>query len=124
MRAFEVYLNGERLCLAGIGDDGVLNAMVDCIAKPPDQGLELTVGGLISATREHVEWTNRHIAVGDQILVKIVDADRVDQPSKRHMRGLAAELTAQKKYIRRMARELGWEIRVRSPKQRRLRRRK
>jgi len=27
MRAFEVYLNGERLCVAGFGDNGVLTAI-------------------------------------------------------------------------------------------------
>jgi len=28
MRAFEVYLNSKRLCLAGIGDEGVLSTIV------------------------------------------------------------------------------------------------
>jgi len=35
MRAFEVYINGERACLAGIGDDGVLTAIVSWVSKYP-----------------------------------------------------------------------------------------
>jgi hypothetical protein len=124
MRAFEVFLNGERLCLAGIGDDGVLNAMVDCVAKPPQQGVELSVGGLISPPREHVDWVDRKVSVGDQILVKIVDAGRVDEPSKRHSHDPATELTAQKNYVRRMAREFGWEVRVPLRQREKQRRRK
>jgi hypothetical protein len=27
MRAFEVYLNGKKLCVAGIGEDGVLTTI-------------------------------------------------------------------------------------------------
>jgi hypothetical protein len=29
MRAFEVYLNKRRLCLAGIGDNGVMSAILN-----------------------------------------------------------------------------------------------
>jgi len=117
MRALEVELNGERLCLAGIGDDGVLNAMVNCIAKPPRQEVELRVGGLISPTREHVDWVNRDISVGDEIRIRIVDAGLIDEPSKRHRPDPAVQLKAQKNYVRHMAKDLGWEVKARSRKQ-------
>ena len=31
MIAFEVYLNGKKLCLAGVGNDGVLAAITDYV---------------------------------------------------------------------------------------------
>lgn len=31
MRAFEVWLNGKKLCLAGIGDDGVLSVIANWV---------------------------------------------------------------------------------------------
>jgi hypothetical protein len=43
MRAFEVYLNGKRLCTAGIGDDGVMNTMIDhVIGDGRDEGSSLS----------------------------------------------------------------------------------
>src|SRR5260370_39359023 len=54
MRAFQVYLNGKRLCVAGIGDDGVLNVMVDWVAGNGHADLFLRVGGLIGSTDEHL----------------------------------------------------------------------
>ena len=33
MRAFEVYLNDQKLYLAGVGDDGVLTTIVNWVAK-------------------------------------------------------------------------------------------
>jgi hypothetical protein len=51
MRAFEVSLNGKKLCLAGIGDDGVLTAIVDWVTGRDRADLFLEVGGLVSPTR-------------------------------------------------------------------------
>jgi hypothetical protein len=48
MRAFEVYLNRKRLCVAGIGDDGVLDTMVDhVVGKGRTEGIcELAVSSV------------------------------------------------------------------------------
>src|ERR1700686_3917331 len=59
MRAFEVSVNGEKLCLAGIGDDGVLTTIVTWAGRQGDRDLFLQVGGLISRTKEHVHWINQ-----------------------------------------------------------------
>jgi len=50
MRAFEVHLNGKRLCVAGIGEDGVLTAIITDVARKDGNDLDLTVGGLVSRT--------------------------------------------------------------------------
>lgn len=73
MIAFEVYLNGKKLCVAGIGNEGVVTAIVDWVGRPEGASSELSVSGLISPAREHVKWVDRKLRVGDQIRVKVVN---------------------------------------------------
>jgi hypothetical protein len=49
MRAFEVFLNGERLCLAGIAGRCVLTVIIDHVKGKVDpvDDVHLNVGGLI-----------------------------------------------------------------------------
>jgi len=56
MKAFEVFLKGKRLCVAGVGDDGVLTTMIDHVVGNGRNEMYLRVGGLISATGEHVQF--------------------------------------------------------------------
>src|SRR5260370_17682489 len=86
MRAFEVYLNRKRLCVAGIGDDGVLNTMVDHVVGNGRNELYLRVGGLISPTMEHVLWRNQRLKAGDEVRVKIIESASSDRPKERHRR--------------------------------------
>jgi len=39
MRAFQVHLNKKRLCLAGIGDDGVMSAILSHLSKGDEVGV-------------------------------------------------------------------------------------
>jgi|SRR5580658_4420253 hypothetical protein len=115
MRAFEVCLNGKKLCLAGIGDDGVLTAIVNWVKGRGGTDMFLQVGGLVSQVDEHVRWVNqKHLRVGDQIQIRVVEASAVDKPIERYRTDPKERLKAQKNYVRRMAKELGWKIQVRS----------
>jgi len=117
MRAFEIYLNDERLCLAGIGDDGVLSAIVNWVTGKKTADLFLQVGGLINPTDEHVSWIRqKRLRVGDEIQVKVVKANSVDEPMRRYRRDPAKELRAKKNYVRSLAKELGWKIQAKSKK--------
>jgi|SRR5216683_1263147 len=129
MLCFEVHLNGQRLCTAGIGDFGVLSAMITWVSHTPEklarwaaEGLpeidamrvDLEVGGLnedASEIREHVKWIKRSLAVGDEIKLQITEARESDSPQHRHRDDPALTLEHQKDYVRQMATELGWEIR-------------
>ena len=82
MRAFEVYLNDQKLCLGGVGDDGVLTTIVNWVAKNGRGDLFLTVGGLVSSV-EFVNWAREALAVGDIVTVKIVEANSTDAPRAR-----------------------------------------
>ena len=112
MYAFKVSLNGKKLCLAGVGERGVL-AIVNWVARDRGTDLFMEVGGL--ANEEHVAWIKqKHLRVGDEIRVKIVEAGSVDKPVERRRIHPAETLRAKKRYVRMMAKELGWNIQTRS----------
>ena len=111
MRAFKVSLNGKNLCLAGIGHDGVLSTTVNSVTGDGREDLFLEIGGLISHTDEHVKWINqRRLRMGDRIRVHIVDTASADRPKKRYRITPAQRLRTQKRYVRMMAKQLGWTI--------------
>jgi hypothetical protein len=116
MRAFEVYLNGKRLCTAGIGDDGVLTTIVNYVVGNGRDEVNLHVGGLISPIDEDVTWRTTQIQTGDEVRVRVIEAAKVDKPRKRHRRDFAAEKRQTKRYVRAMAKQFGWQITTRKSK--------
>lgn len=113
MRAFEVFLNGERLCVAGIGNDGVLTTIIDYVVNH-GQRLHLHVGGLLLPEGEHVRWVGRPLRIGDKVEVKIVECDTVNKPRKRFPRDPKREIKSQKRYVRNIAKKFGWTIETHS----------
>jgi hypothetical protein len=113
MRAFKILLNDKKLCLAGVGNRGVLSAIVDWVARDQEERLSLQVGGL--ANKEHLNWTGlKRLRVGDEIRVKIVEAASVDRPVERKRIDPTETLRAKKRYVRMVAKELGWKIQSQS----------
>jgi len=95
MKCFEVTINGERVCTAGVGDDGVLTSILSLVmsSNASDQNgesqndnsenLDLRVGGLANrehGVSEHVEWLHQSLAVGDEIVIRIIEASACDEP--------------------------------------------
>src|SRR5258708_40208965 len=77
MRAFEVFLNGKRLCVAGVGKAGVLTTIIDQVSGHRDRHrLHLHVGGLNGAN-EFVTWWTQALRVNDVISLKIIETDAV-----------------------------------------------
>lgn len=128
MVAFEVFRNDEKLCVAGVGDFGVLIACVNWLAhspekleqrkaagiwEPPPTELNVQVSGLQSdeATPLHKEWTEVPLRVGDRIKIHVIDAPEVDPPARERRDKPGDVLELKKAYLRRYAKELGWEIR-------------
>ena len=129
MVAFEVFRNNKRLCVAGVGDFGVLTACVTWVAhrseklerwktkgvsqqQPTD--LNLQVGGLQDDARAsalHLRWTDATLQVGDKIKIHVVDASRVDAAGAEYRDDPGKDIEAKKAYVRRLAKELGWDIR-------------
>jgi hypothetical protein len=121
MIAFEIHLNDQKLCRAGVGDRGVLSAIVTWAAATMATGtrnesLFLNIGGLINPEGEHVSWINQKpLAAGDKIQVNIIEADSVDEHQRRDPADDAKLRLAKEDRVRRSAEELGWKIEV-SPK--------
>lgn len=110
MRAFEVYLNRKRLCTAGVGSDGVLSVSVHHVIGKGRDEVFLEVGGLISSTEEHLKWRQRQIHIGDEVCMKVIESAEADRPRKRRRRDPDAEKRYLKRYVRAMAKQLGWQI--------------
>lgn len=122
MIAFHVYLNGKKVSTAGVGNLGVLHMGVAWVrregkntrSKKPgsvEEELSFHVGGLISTTGEHLIWQEaKSLRIGDEVKVRIIEAEKVDKPAARKTPDLALGLRAQKKYVRKMAKQFGWKI--------------
>ncbi len=110
MRAYDVFLNGKRLCLAGIGKDGYVSAYITYISEWDKTDIDVI--GMVAPKKVYVRWTRRHLQTGDEIRIRILDRrsvdkfkkiGRVDSPNK--------VIESQKRMLRRMAKGFGWELR-------------
>ena len=94
MICFDVSVNGNRLCTAGVGEYGVLTAVLSWVRSQPEetfspedeqreQSPDLHIGGLVNG--EHVRWIDEpfFINVGDEVSLRVVDSDNVDAPGDR-----------------------------------------
>jgi hypothetical protein len=110
MRAFEVHLNGKRLCVAGVGEHGVLCTCVTYVKGPNGADLDLTVSGLFTPIDEHAIWINRRLKARDKVVVKIIEAESVDKPRKQYRPDSETAERNQKAYVRACAKKFGWQI--------------
>jgi hypothetical protein len=116
MLAFEIHVNGKRQCVAGIADDGVVSAIFSWIGRGraerglPKEDVSLSVSGLDSLRREHVDWLDQNLAAGDEVMVRVVDVQKVDSPLKGSRRPLGDTKRRQKAHVRKMAKQFGWKI--------------
>ncbi len=80
MRAFEIRLNGKRLCIAGI-QEGMLLCSVACTENRNGQGpVGLSMTGTSYLKEELVQWQHRTVRTNDLIQIKIIETDKVDKP--------------------------------------------
>jgi len=111
MRAYEVFINDKRLCLAGIAGDCILNLIITHWRQNSDRdSVHLQVGGRKGIVNgEHVDWTTTQLSNDDEVRVRIIESDSADQPKSRK-RNPEEELELQKQHVRRMAKQLGWTL--------------
>jgi hypothetical protein len=110
MRAFEISLNGKRLCLAGVGKDGVLSTTITHVPFRKRRETRLYVGGIALPQDELVFWKERILRLGDELRLKVVEKETVDARRERVRRDHAAEAKTQKRYVRKMAKKFGWKF--------------
>ncbi len=117
MIAFEVRLNGRKICTAGVGDLGVLSACLSWRGSQPykkggspvPEYLRLDVGGL-TALCEDLRWIDRKIKRGDLVTIKVVEVANVDKPREWRRPNPNEDLRRKKQYVRRMAKQWGWKL--------------
>ena len=95
MICFEITINGNYVCTAGIGELGVLHTIVTWVKTSkvaPASGetvsrdnLDIHVGGLAhpdADTSQHVDWLNQAISVGDEITIRVIESPIYDEPTR------------------------------------------
>jgi hypothetical protein len=120
MQVFEVYRNGRKLCAAGVGEHGVLSAIVvwhspEPVAEGsedvPASSVHLSVSGLSTSAPDHqLYWMDAPLCTDDEVVIRVREAVAVDPPELRERPGPGDVLREKQEYVRRMAQELGWTI--------------
>jgi hypothetical protein len=128
MVCLEAYRNRRKLCTAGAGQFGVLNASITWVAHHPDKlarrakerrqkvkpvKLDLHVGGMRGGNgtpSEHLGRVDCDLSAGDDILVRVVELAAADEPRGIHRVDPVDDLKQKKIYVRQVAKELGWTI--------------
>jgi RimJ/RimL family protein N-acetyltransferase len=87
---FVVSINGQQRCVAGFDGYAVLSAGIDFVRGREDEGprsplldgaAHIRVGGLQG--REHVDWLNDDLFVGDEVSIRVFEGGPFDPPSVR-----------------------------------------
>jgi hypothetical protein len=96
MICFEVEVNSEKVCTAGIGEFGVLTSCItwvntrerSSVPEGPVKSVSLDVGGLTipeNDAGEFVNWSRRDLKIGDEVRFRIVEAVAADEPAERNV---------------------------------------
>jgi hypothetical protein len=114
MLALEIHINGQKKLTAGMADGGVVTALLGCTFRPdsernlPREETLLHVSGLDSKHHEHAEWLKSGLTVGDEVLLKVVDAAAADPPTESTRRPQSEQ--AAKEHVLHMAEQFGWKV--------------
>jgi hypothetical protein len=96
MIAFEIWIDGRKQCVAGIGDLGVASAMATWVRRasldptsgePVPDGVEeelnFEVAGLAydpDGAAVHSRWLRQPLQLGQQVTLTVVETDEADPP--------------------------------------------
>jgi len=123
MIAFEISIDGQKRCTAGVPDLGVTSVIaswVRRVARDPASGqlipgrfeeeLTLDVGGLAhypDGTSVQVRWLRQHLKVGQQIALAVVETTDADSPRTREREDPTRAERQKRAYYERLKREYG-----------------
>jgi hypothetical protein len=112
MRVFDVRVNGKRLCRAGVGPDGVLDAIVSWVKltgeaartarrlEQPVEETRLHVGGLRKGT--HVRWPAQLLTAGDSVSISVAAGRTFDPPASQKRQSPRVQRLQEKRYYLRL----------------------
>jgi hypothetical protein len=108
MRAFEIHLNGKKLCVAGL-EEGTLLFSVACGENKHGRGgIGLGMTGMLLG-QSTVRWQQRSLRMNDEVRIKVIETAKVDK-FKVLQKAPGDPAKYEKAYVRRMAKEFGWTI--------------
>jgi len=66
----------------------------------------------MGSSDEFLEWLQRDLQPGDEVMIRIIEAAKVDKPKKRRrLQATPAQIRRRKQaMVRRLAKEVGWKI--------------
>jgi hypothetical protein len=106
MIGFDVFMNGDRLYTAGVGNVGVMTACVTWVLRTapgaisPSE-LTLDVGGM--SREAHHRWpAPRQLKLGDEVMVRVVETAHPDHPASTKRDDPALVEREERKYYRRL----------------------
>lgn len=97
---FQLLINGEVRATAAIGNSGVMNVIVRWIrydllrtdiSWAGEDYLGVSLGGLDSASREHLRWLDVDLQIGDEVTVRLLPPGASDPPQERRAMGAPAQ---------------------------------
>ncbi len=72
MLTFKVRVNGEPAVLGGMEGLASLHLQVHALNERPTY---LSLGGIAENRHEHVKWLGRELAVGDRVVLEVVETE-------------------------------------------------
>lgn len=88
MLCYEVVVNGQKVAVAGFADWAVMSVIVSSSRGEGKYGPDHTlhIGGLSTDSEDgarHVRWKTPDLVIGSEVLIKVIDCDKPDEPTKR-----------------------------------------
>jgi hypothetical protein len=95
MICFEAFINGQKVCVAGVGATGVLDAILSWVNRERHEADEVSdpqatrveelifsVGGLNHRGNDSVylDWLRKELKPGDEVRIRIVEQELCDPP--------------------------------------------
>lgn len=88
MLAFEIEVDGERACIAGIEDWSLLTFHLDAMRNGSSEEIWLSMGGMSqddeNRVAHHVRWGRIDLCVGSRVTLTVVNTDEPDPPLRRY----------------------------------------
>jgi hypothetical protein len=126
---YDVYKNGSRVCRAGVGDAGVLTVILSWVASEGRRRrgkarfhCDLHVGGLYHPkpnVNSHVRWPDPKLHVGDELLVRVIEAEDPDVPTSTTVDDAAETERMQREYYEELKRQFEPERSAAPPRKKR-----
>jgi hypothetical protein len=123
MIAFEIAVDGQKTCTAGVAHEGVTSVIASWVRRPSldpttdeaipgrfEEELTLDAGGLTrdpDGAAVRLGWLRHPLKVGQQITLTIVETPEADPPRTRDREDPSLAQRRKRQYYERLKRELG-----------------